>query len=344
LTLFRRLFALISALSVALVLTACGGLAPPSTKAVQPLKSASVSKIKTMGSGPGKGTMIRIFKETSELELWKETAGGYKLFNTYEICAWSGGLGPKVKEGDRQSPEGFYSITPGLMNPKSNYYLAFNTGFPNKFDRAHGRTGSNLMVHGDCSSRGCYSMTDEAIAEIYTIIRESFSGGNTTVQLQIFPFRMTPQNMAKHAGDPNMSFWQNIKEGYDRFEIAKVPPVWDVCEKRYVFDIKREGAQVLDAAGACPADTSGDVLYAALQKKQAADKLAMDQEVAQLESRQAEKEAAAAKAAAEAAAVKERGNAIGDFVGNIFGGGEKKDEEVVVDPAVVAPVPSQRGA
>jgi murein L,D-transpeptidase YafK len=327
-------------------LTACGGLKPGSpTRSVQPLKTSIVEKMKSMGSDPHKGTLIRIFKESNELEVWKETAaGGYKLFSSYEICAWSGGLGPKVVEGDRQSPEGFYNITPALMNPNSNYYLAFNTGFPNKFDRAWGRTGSNLMIHGDCSSRGCYSMTDESIAEIYAIVRESFSGGNTAVQLQIFPFRMTPHNLAAHASDANMPFWQNIKEGYDRFELSRKPPVWDVCEKRYVFDIPREGAQVLEAAGTCPIVSSTDTMVAALQKKQAADNAAMQTEVAALEVKQAKAKADADKKAAEDAALKARGEAIGSFVGGIFGGQQPAPQSTpaTVDPKQVAPVPQPR--
>ena len=147
---------------VGLGLSACSNFKPaPNAKANAPLKQEMVHKLASIGSSPGAPMMVRIFKQTNELEVWKQAGGTFKLVKTYEICAWSGGLGPKVVEGDRQSPEGFYTITPGLMNPNSNYYLAFNTGFPNKFDRAYGRTGSDLMVHGDCSSRGCYSMTDE---------------------------------------------------------------------------------------------------------------------------------------------------------------------------------------
>jgi murein L,D-transpeptidase YafK len=331
-------------MALGMALASCGGLKPGNAKANQPLKQSVVDRLKSMGSDPGQGIVIRIFKETSQLELWKRTsAGGYKLFDTYEICAWSGGLGPKIVEGDRQSPEGFYTITPALLNPNSNYYLAFNTGYPNKFDRAHGRTGSNLMVHGDCSSRGCYSMTDESIAEIYALIRESFAGGNSSIQLQIFPFRMTPANLAKHADSPHMSFWQNIKEGYDRFEIAKTPPVWDVCEKRYVFDVPREGAQVLDAAAACPASVGGsDTMVAALQQKQAADNAAMQTEVASLAEKAAKAKADAEKAAAEEAALKARGEAIGDFVGGLFGGGKDDGAQKVVNPDLVAPVPAPR--
>jgi murein L,D-transpeptidase YafK len=331
------------ALAVGFALSACGGLKPGNARAVQPLKQSAIDKMKALGSDQHEGTLIRIFKETSELEVWKRTAaGGYKLYDTYEICAWSGELGPKVKEGDRQSPEGFYNITPALLNPNSDYYLAFNTGYPNKFDRAYGRTGSNLMVHGDCSSRGCYSMTDEAIAEIYAIVRESFAGGNAAVQLQIFPFRMTPHNLAKHAQSPHLSFWQNIKEGYDRFELSKTPPAWDVCEKKYVFDVPREAAQVLDAAGACPMTSSSDTMVAALAKKQAADIKAMETEVAALTEKQAREQEAAEKAAAAEAAAKARGEAIGDFVGGIFGGGEDGDVKKVVNPKLIAPIPAPR--
>src|ERR1043165_9175869 len=92
--------------------------------------------------------LVRLFKTEAELEVWKQTRSGqFALLKTYPICRWSGDLGPKVREGDRQAPEGFYPITPGLMNPTSAYYLSFNTGYPNTYDQALGHTGSQLMVH-----------------------------------------------------------------------------------------------------------------------------------------------------------------------------------------------------
>ena len=209
-----RLLGLFAVLLAALALSACSDILPrnSSLKAVQPLKQATMNRLAEIGSSPGAAMMIRIFKQSSEFEVWKQTkAGPYKLYNTYKICAWSGVLGPKIKEGDRQAPEGFYNITPALMNPNSNYYLSFNTGFPNKFDRSWGRTGANLMVHGDCSSAGCYSMTDESVAEIYALARESFNGGNPAIQMQIFPFRMTPQNLALVASNTNLPFCMFIK-------------------------------------------------------------------------------------------------------------------------------------
>jgi murein L,D-transpeptidase YafK len=180
--------------------------------------------------------VIRSYKKEAEVEIWKQAADGrFALLKTFPICRWSGQLGPKVKEGDRQAPEGFYAINPAQMNPNSAYHLSFDTGYPNAFDRAHGRTGSHLMVHGACSSRGCFAMTDEAISEIYAIAREAFGGGQRTFQFQSYPFRMTPKNLAQHRYDPNMPFWQNLKEGSDYFEVMREEPKVGVCGKRYVF-------------------------------------------------------------------------------------------------------------
>src|SRR6202161_2398669 len=149
--------------------------------------------------------VVRVFKEEAELEVWKQDiTGHFQILKTYPICRWSGDLGPKFQEGDRQAPEGFYSITPGLMNPNSNYYLAINTGFPNAYDKANGRNGALLMIHGDCSSRGCYAMTDEQIGEIYSLARESFLGGQQSFQIQAYPFRMTPANLARHRTSPHI--------------------------------------------------------------------------------------------------------------------------------------------
>lgn len=181
--------------------------------------------------------LIRSFKKESELEVWKKgRSGRYELLKTYPICRWSGQLGPKKREGDRMAPEGFYHITPALMNPNSSFYLSFNMGYPNAFDRAHGRTGAHLMVHGACSSMGCYSMSDDQIAEIYALVREAHNGGQRAVQMQAMPFRMTAENLARHRYNPNMNFWRNIKEGSDLFEVAKVEPRVSVCQARYAFN------------------------------------------------------------------------------------------------------------
>ena len=201
--------------------------------------------------------LVRVFKEESELEVWKQdTTGRYELLKVYPICRWSGDLGPKVKEGDRQAPEGFYQITPGLMNPNSNYYLAINIGFPNAYDRANGRTGNFLMIHGDCSSRGCYAMTDEEIGEIYSLAREAFLGGQKSFQIQAYPFRMTPANMARHRDNPNIAFWKMLKEGNDHFEVSHLEPKVDVCDRHYVFDAAAAADSrplTFTPTGRCPA-------------------------------------------------------------------------------------------
>ena len=191
-----------AALVAAISLAGCNtdGTLPTNAKAMAPLSPRMISEIESKNMDKDSPILVRVFKQESELEVWKQDRSGrYALLKTYPICRWSGELGPKFKEGDRQAPEGFYTITPAQMNPNSQYYLSFDLGYPNAYDRSHGRTGAHLMVHGDCSSRGCYSMTDEAIAEIYALVRESFAGGNPVVQLQIYPFRMTPQRLAADA-------------------------------------------------------------------------------------------------------------------------------------------------
>jgi murein L,D-transpeptidase YafK len=217
--------------------------------------------------------LVRLFKEEAELEVWKQDRSGrFALLKTYPICRWSGDLGPKVREGDRQAPEGFYNISPAQMNPQSAYYLSFNTGYPNAYDRSLGHTGSELMVHGDCSSRGCYAMTDEQIAEIYSLGRESFFGGQKSFQFEAFPFHMTPINMAKHRNNPNMAFWKMIKEGYDHFEVTRQEPKVDFCEKKYVFDAAKapdaKRDPVFDASAKCPAYVIPDEVADAVRGKQ----------------------------------------------------------------------------
>ena len=326
----------------ALSLAACSDILPRNStlKAVQPLKQATQNRLAEIGSSPGSAMLIRIFKQSNEFEVWKQTkAGPFKLYKSYAICAWSGVLGPKVVEGDRQAPEGFYNITPAQMNPNSNYYLSFNTGFPNKFDRAWGRTGANLMVHGDCSSSGCYSMTDESVAEIYALARESFNAGNAVVQMQIFPFRMTPQNLALVADNPNLPFWMDIKEGYDRFELSKTPPNWDVCEKKYVFELKSADGTPLEPQAACPA-RGPDVLLAALSAKEAADDAQFKTLAQQIADRNAKTAAEQQADAAAKAAAKARGRAIGGFMSGLFGGGSAQGAQPASSSStVVAPTP-----
>jgi murein L,D-transpeptidase YafK len=221
--------------------------------------------------------LVRIFKEEAELEVWKQdTTGRFQMLKIYPICRWSGDLGPKLHEGDRQAPEGFYTVTPALMNPNSNYYLAINTGFPNSFDKANNRAGSLLMIHGDCSSSGCYAMTDEQIGEIYALARDSLLG-RPSFQVQAYPFRLTPANLARHRTNPDFAFWKMLKIGNDHFEATHLEPKVDVCDRLYVFDAQAPpnspGPLVFNPTGKCPAFVVNPKIARLAAEKQRADEL-----------------------------------------------------------------------
>ncbi|MES2030972.1 MAG: L,D-transpeptidase family protein [Pseudomonadota bacterium] len=266
-------------LATGVVLAGCNGedmSLASNAKANQPVPPKLVAEMAEKDMDLQSPILVRVFKQEAELEVWKQNRSGqFALLKTYPICRWSGDLGPKVKEGDRQAPEGFYAITPAQMNPRSSYYLSFNTGFPNAFDKSLGRTGSQLMVHGDCSSRGCFAMTDEQIAEIYSLGRESFFGGQRSFQFAAFPFKMTPVNMAKHRNNPNMPFWKMIKQGYDHFEVTRQEPKVEFCENKYVFDPAAPAGStkplVFNASAKCPVYQVPAEIADAVAAKQAQD-------------------------------------------------------------------------
>jgi len=181
----------------------------------------------------GDPVFIRIFKKEFILEVWIRSETKYKHLKDYNICAYSGYLGPKLKEGDRQSPEGFYKVKLHQLNPNSKFHLSFNLGYPNKYDRAHEYTGSFLMVHGNCVSDGCYAMTDAKIEEIYTLVEGALQKGQKYVQVHAYPFSMTEENMALYSENEWYDFWVNLKEGYDYFEAEHLPPLVKVENKSY---------------------------------------------------------------------------------------------------------------
>ena len=247
-------------------------------KATQQLSPELLSLLQKKSIPEHSPILLRVFKEESELEVWKQdTTGHFQMLKIYPICRWSGDLGPKLHEGDRQAPEGFYTITPGLMNPNSNYYLAINIGFPNTFDKANGRDGSFLMIHGDCSSIGCYAMTDEQIGEIYSLARSSLLGSQPSFQIQAYPFRLTPANLARHRTNPHMAFWQMLKIGNDHFEATHLEPKVEVCDRRYVFDLQHSPNSskplMLNPAGKCPNFVVNPEIAGPAQEKQHADEV-----------------------------------------------------------------------
>jgi murein L,D-transpeptidase YafK len=242
------------ALVLACLLVACAKI--DLTPDLLPLSKDTMMLLGKKGMDPQSPIFIRVFKEESELEIWKQRNDGrFYHLKTYPICNWSGDLGPKTKYGDRQAPEGFYTVTREQMNPNSNYHLALNLGYPNAYDKSLRRTGEFLMIHGKCKSAGCYAMTDALIEEIYAIARESFLGPNDGIQVHAFPFRMTAENMARRANHEAYPFWRTLKEGYDYFELTRQVPTVAVCNRRYVVNVAWPGGELarLDPEGACPA-------------------------------------------------------------------------------------------
>ncbi|MFC5506417.1 L,D-transpeptidase family protein [Bosea massiliensis] len=219
------------------------------TRHLQPLPAKLVAQIHAKGMSEADPIFVRIYKMESELEVWKrDRSGRYALLKTYPMCRWSGQLGPKKREGDRQAPEGFYTVTADLMNPRSQFYLSFNLGYPNPLERSQGYSGSALMVHGACTSAGCFAMTDEGVSEIYGLAREAFAGGQAGFQVQALPFRMTPENMVRYRSNAHIAFWRNLKEGADHFDATRQPPKLAACGRRYVFNVKGDTSS-FDPAG-----------------------------------------------------------------------------------------------
>ena len=247
----KRLFCVGLAAILSTLVAACSQETPPH---LRPLSKEAMHLLGKKGMSPQSPILIRIFKEESELEVWKARADGrFYHFKTYPICNWSGGLGPKLREGDKQAPEGFYTVTQRQMNPNSKFHLSFNLGYPNAYDRAFGRTGDFLMVHGDCRSAGCYAMTDALVEEIYALAREAFAGGQQAFQVHAFPFRMTDRNMRRHRNSQWYGFWRQLKEGYDYFELTRRPPRVAVCGRRYLVNVSFVGGrEPRDGRAPCP--------------------------------------------------------------------------------------------
>ena len=220
---------------------------------LRPLSGDTMMLLGRKGMDPQAPIFIRIFKEESELEVWKQRDDGrFYHFKTYPICNWSGGVGPKTTYGDRQAPEGFYRVTANQLNPNSQYYLAFNLGYPNAYDRALRRSGDALMVHGKCKSVGCYAMTDALIEEIYALAREALKGGQESFEVHALPFRMSDANMARYRDNPNYAFWRTLKQGYDFFETYRLPPAITVCNHQYVVNVKVPRNASIRPDAACP--------------------------------------------------------------------------------------------
>jgi murein L,D-transpeptidase YafK len=231
---FKPIYGLIIALSVFAFKTSL-----PDSKLAKSVRlkvwSRLRSELNEKKLKPGNALYIRIFKQENDMEIWEKDVEKYRFFKRFNFCFFSGGLGPKTREGDRKSPEGFYVIRPWQLNPASRYYLAINIDYPNRIEQAKGWTGDAIMIHGHCASDGCYAMTNDGIEEIYTLVYEAFDGGQQAMHLDIFPFRMDDLHMKKYAKSSVISFWKNIKPGFDLFQKNHIPSDAGINGREYKF-------------------------------------------------------------------------------------------------------------
>lgn len=242
----KSLYRLLKVVGVGIALGLCVGAGIYWMKSTERIREVRGRIIPTLepslhseGFHLGDPVFIRIFKEERELEVWLRPTkeAPFRKWKTWPVIRMSGKLGPKLKEGDGQAPEGFYAVDSEAMNPQSDFHLSFNVGYPNGFDLSQGRTGSFIMVHGKSSSIGCFAMGDAGIEPIYLIVESALDHGQSSIPIHIFPFRMTEERMAKAkaAQSPWLSFWENLREGYDRFERSNVPPLVKWEGSRYTF-------------------------------------------------------------------------------------------------------------
>jgi murein L,D-transpeptidase YafK len=202
--------------------------------AAERVRPALEAHMARLGLRWGAPVLIRIFKEESDLEVWLDDGERFRLFRNYAICDWSGTIGPKQRQGDFQAPEGFYGVRRGQLNPRSIAHLSFDLGYPNALDRAHGRDGAFLMVHGGCISIGCYAVQDDQIEQIYTLVAAAFDAGQDSVQVQAYPFRFELRQEAGWADHEWAPFWRDLRAGHDAFVRSGRPPRIDVVDGRYV--------------------------------------------------------------------------------------------------------------
>ena len=189
-----------------------------------------------IGARLGAPMLLRVFKQEREVEVWVQPKDqqNFVLFRIFPICFYSGKLGPKVKEGDMQSPEGFYFVGPAQMRAKSQYHRAIDFAFPNDYDAAQGYTGTELLIHGNCVSSGCYAMTDPFVEQLYELGSATAATAAQGFWIHAFPFQMTAEALAGQQDSPWLGFWQQLKAGYDAFETSRIPPHIRVDGGRYV--------------------------------------------------------------------------------------------------------------
>ncbi len=201
------------------------------------------NEFKERGLKLGSPIFLRVYKQTSEMELWVQRGPRYVHFKTYGICRWSGGLGPKFYEGDRQSPEGLYRITTSdlIVNPR--WDRAMNINYPNNFDNLNGRGGSGILIHGGCGSIGCFAIQNENVEDVYGAVRAALRGGQVYVPVLALPFRFSALAPEKDDTLRMNEFWADLRRADLLFERDRLPPVAWICDGRYYFSDRRGDRQ-----------------------------------------------------------------------------------------------------
>jgi len=221
------------------------GSGPPATPRSRAIVEEAIvrlgGELASAGLEPGDPLFLRAFKEESELEIWMKPASEphYLLFKVHRLVAAAGRSGPKLREGDGQAPEGFYTFGPEALRPETRHHLGIDLGFPNAYDRQRGRTGSDLLIHGGSLAGGSYALPPAAMDEVYALADAAFRAGEEEVAVHLFPFRLVDARMDKVWSNPSRwtEEWVNLKEGYDFFENVRLPPRIGLDGDRYEFFI-----------------------------------------------------------------------------------------------------------
>lgn len=173
---------------------------------------------------PPKDAAFLAMKDTDLLEVWARNDQAWSRIKKYKIQAASGVSGPKLREGDRQVPEGIYKVI-GL-NPNSAYHLSMKLNYPNDFDllwaQKENRTepGSNIFIHGKSVSIGCLAMGDEAIEELFVLASDA---GIASIKVIIAPTDPRTNNLVPPEGSQPWvkDLYSNIERGFESFEVRQ---------------------------------------------------------------------------------------------------------------------------
>lgn len=210
-------------------------MATAAKRVSQATKDKLHRELPILGLNVGEAVYIRSFKKESRMELWlrPQNQQTFRLFRTYPICYYSGGLGAKRRQGDKVTPEGFYRITQKDLNPYSRFHLSMDIGYPNAYDRSLSRTGSLIMIHGACDAVGCFAMSNLQIEEIYYLVEQALANGQQQVPVHSFPFHLSDDNLKAYRNNRWYDFWRQLQVGYQLFNQEEIPPKVSVSKQGY---------------------------------------------------------------------------------------------------------------